>query len=95
MENPVEVHGNQFVEVGTLQYFTGHPSTNGYYLCRLETSFGGPYYKVLKFDNQQQETLGVSITTHWFDGLRPAYEVTHWAQLPKIQLDSVVPTPER
>lgn len=94
MGNHVEVSGEQFVDVGILRYQSGTPTQNGYFLCRLETSFGGPYYKILKFDNEQPVDLGILRKTHWFDGLKPVFEVTHWAPLPKIPLDSVVPAPE-
>jgi hypothetical protein len=43
---PVDVGGTQNVEVGILKYTSvvdGKPSENGYFLCRLETSFGGPF----------------------------------------------------
>ncbi len=94
MENPVEVSGEQYVNVGILKYQSGVPTRNGYFLCRLETSIGGPYYKILKFDTEQPVDSGVLKKAQWFDGLKPEFEVTHWAPLPKIPLDSIVPAPE-
>jgi hypothetical protein len=92
---PVEVSGTQYVDVGVLKYISGkYPAKKGYYLCRLETSFGGPYYKVLYYDNEKPVPYYGNTNTFWTDGSTPFLEITHWAPLPKICLDAVVPAPQ-
>lgn len=96
---PVDVGGSQDVEVGKLRYTSvvdGKPSSEGYFLCRHETSFGGPYYQVLYFrlNPIACEISGRAFSTHWQHGAKPEVGPTHWAPLPKIPLDAVVPTPQ-
>lgn len=95
---PVDVGGTQNVEVGVLRYTSvvdGNPLSEGYCLCRHETSFGGPYYQVLFFHIKPivYEYFGRSSETHWTLNCKPTGGCTHWASLPKIPLDAVVPTP--